>query len=916
MTEPIPLTPDDIAERLTELYRSRQKSTLVAFYGDCEEQEIDAGAAGRFRVRPVRSELHLRELLPPPQSDERIAFVLPWAGELPLDVARRFARGRIHKVGREKRLMRLFGVQAVDPELLASPLADHVLNTVTGSHPLPEGRLTLEGMWSFWLQEACGFEAVGGLAVDTLLAWVATNERIDPVRRQLASTARLREALTDHLEKRLGTVGPLLWEAWEAHRGRRLMEMAIVLEAVAASSEEVVRTWIELRFKKEYGVAEGAAGDVVAQILGAAAGSALRLIRRRDPTAARALVTAADALLEIEPLRRAAMASPRLPSAWNERLGALGEALREMATKPAHPTLEAAIGELRHLERHEFFTGDDHKATFTRAEMAVRLAAWLLVRPDRRLPGDQSPYADALRLGRWYAEEGGYVDWARHEARRTAVDTRFGRGVHAVVEAADAARRELDLSFAAGLKQWHEARRPAVEAIPIDAAVRRIAVKFLKERDDRRLLVLLMDGMGWAQAVQLLRSLKEETSHLPWKPLAWHRRRGRIGEATYPVVLAALPSITEVSRAAFFRGRPLKPGEAHNTAADPKRWARHRDLRALSEGREARLFARDDGFTADGTVRPEALTAIRDRSQRIVALVVNAIDSWLKSDPQQHHDWTADAIHTLRTLLAAANESGRVVMLASDHGHVPGDRLVRVPRRGEGGARWRVRGSGDEVLEPWELGLASGDAWAPAGVHGVVLLADDEHGYGSAHHSGEHGGATLAEVVCPTLLLGNEELEAMAGESEHSALALCEDRLPGWWLLDVTPAAPPEPADRPSPPARRVDDRQLRLELESSERSRIKPLADSEIFKRQAETRELRGRLLAAVEYLLERHGVAASDAFANAMGEPPYRAAGLVSQLSQVLNYDQYQVLRHDGKNRQVRLNKDLLEMVFEVKL
>ncbi|MCP4656081.1 MAG: hypothetical protein GY856_11765 [bacterium] len=105
------------------------------------------------------------------------------------------------------------------------------------------------------------------------------------------------------------------------------------------------------------------------------------------------------------------------------------------------------------------------------------------------------------------------------------------------------------------------------------------------------------------------------------------------------------------------------------------------------------------------------------------------------------------------------------------------------------------------------------------------------------------------------------------------------------------------------------------MELER-ERSRVQPLADSEIFKRQAETRELRGRVLAAVEYLLERHGVAAADAFANAMGEPLYRVGGLVSQLSQVLNYDQYQVLRHDGKNRQVRLDKELLEMVFEVKL
>ncbi|MGD0680251.1 MAG: hypothetical protein ABSC94_33150 [Polyangiaceae bacterium] len=52
--------------------------------------------------------------------------------------------------------------------------------------------------------------------------------------------------------------------------------------------------------------------------------------------------------------------------------------------------------------------------------------------------------------------------------------------------------------FARGLVEWTAAGQPANQVLPIDKALERLAAKFLEEKDDRRLLVLLLDGMAWA----------------------------------------------------------------------------------------------------------------------------------------------------------------------------------------------------------------------------------------------------------------------------------------------------------------------------------------------------------------------------------------------------------------------------------
>lgn len=130
-----------------------------------------------------------------------------------------------------------------------------------------------------------------------------------------------------------------------------------------------------------------------------------------------------------------------------------------------------------------------------RAEMCVRLLTWLIVRPDER-EAALTAYRDVEVLSRWYAEEGGFVDLARRRARNLRLGP-LAKAAAAVLAAADSAREELDKRFA------------------------------------RSLLIVLMDGMAWAQAVELLPSLASKGSH--WGPLAWHSAKAnKIGDGAYP----------------------------------------------------------------------------------------------------------------------------------------------------------------------------------------------------------------------------------------------------------------------------------------------------------------------------------------------------------------------------------------------
>ena len=61
------------------------------------------------------------EQMPPlEEEDPRIAFLVPWSSEIPIDLAGRFSQnGKVQRIGREARLRRMFGAVRLEEGVLA-----------------------------------------------------------------------------------------------------------------------------------------------------------------------------------------------------------------------------------------------------------------------------------------------------------------------------------------------------------------------------------------------------------------------------------------------------------------------------------------------------------------------------------------------------------------------------------------------------------------------------------------------------------------------------------------------------------------------------------------------------------------------------------------------------------------------------
>src|SRR5690606_23249315 len=146
-------------------------------------------------------------------------------------------------------------------------------------------------------------------------------------------------------------------------------------------------------------------------------------------------------------------------------------------------------------------------------------------------------------------------------------------------------------------------------------------------------------------------------------------------------VVAALPTVTKYSRTSLLTGRLQEGG------ADVERdgFSAHPGLIDAAAGQPPRLFHKSDLRPADGEIAAGVREAIADPTQRIVGVVVNAVDDFLGGGDQLRLADGLEGIPVLGLVLQAASEAGRVVILTSDHGHILGSRqrVVSAPGAGE-----------------------------------------------------------------------------------------------------------------------------------------------------------------------------------------------------------------------------------------
>jgi hypothetical protein len=725
------------------------------------------------------------------------------------------------------------------------------------------------------------------LDVDALLRWSSAPGAVEAFGLLRAAE---REGLKQWLNGQYGRPARALFALVDAGHGDDALPLGLVCHAVwQARGNEAIRARgrIDQYFGKldDDTIVTGFADAVVQVVRGmlSAAGSEVR----RDGHAV--LDRAEELLLQFGAVSSAA-ASPILRTGFTRRISTAATALLATLDKPGDPALDAAVSS---LADHDLATAEVERVR--RIQMAQRLVRWL---------GEavQTPVSVADGVDRQIADWG-WVDVAvDHVWAGDDVHPELQAAFREIYERARQRRRGLDEAFAGRLQAWATAG-PGSDGglLTVENLLPRVVEPLL--RADRRVLLVVLDGMSAAVAVQLADELSQHW--VEYDPLAGSgpsRRRG---------VVAALPTLTAVSRTSLFAGA-LRSGTQDN------------EKRFFADGRwgkNAKIFHKGPARGGAGEIfAGELADAVAD-SGNLVAVVINTVDESLAHGREgSEAGWQIGDVGFLRSLLDLARSSGRAVVITSDHGHVL--------ERGGDHVRAADAASARHRTDPGPAGPGEVELTGPRVVapdNRIIALWDPQLRYRPSK-AGYHGGASLAEVTIPLLaFLLPHVTDVPAGWSA------VEVRSPDWWQQATpSPTAAPElpsatPKSRRKPPVTPAAGETLfdipqdtpTTTPPTADAGLVEQLKDSELFAAQHALTPRRldiKKVEAALRALVEAKGVLPAAVLAERAGEIPARATGFVSTLQRVFNVDNYPVLTLIDDGRTVRLDIRLLREQFRL--
>jgi hypothetical protein len=955
-----------VVSELEELHREEHRTMrccIFATLGPSSPKQAEVTAnlqrgRTRFSVREVGSELELRLLLDEEKSED-VVYLVPFARQLPRDVAARFARGDVYWPSAERQLSRRFGARKASPRLSTSRLARLARHEGARDYADPtlphKSTVDLDEAWPLYLQSwldlprgqltaARLFEAAlkgaphKGVSLATALGRVpdAAEEMLNVVEQSHGVAAR--QILAGWLTGRVNVVAAfaLVGEATrhvlvDPHSSLWNSLLMVLEVSIKSIAEHPLRSVLDAAKRPGLAQALLELASLVSQVWTPFAES--------HPTVANELLGKAEELLSTEEARAAASESRRLPSTWTLRAQAFNDALLAHVDGPSLTTLENISTADFHLRQHDCMTRSLDALT----PMIKRLASFLLL----EMPALTNDPANELQvLAEFHVGHGGWADWARQELRGRDTGA-LQPGVAKLLAAVDDVRDRLDERFAKAYARLvaHKGGRDHLQGVErIEHALDRFALNVVGATPGLRILVLCMDGMSWANLAEL-----------------WDRPNSRLasfspltlpaGKASDPVapVVAIVPTITRVSRTALFLGRELTAGEGLDTSRDDERFGKHPvatalvDASAKAKGATTTtvskpvLWLKRDLVAPAGQLNPDVKKLLADPLAPVVGVVVNAIDDQLKGSSQVRTELSVHTIPVLQALLDAAEQAGRAVLLCSDHGNISSQRFAGTPpvlmkksQATMGGARWRVL-HGDEEAGPHEVKVPAG-ALATADVAFVAVPYDEVTRYTPHLHAGEHGGLSLSEALAPTVLLAPG---GVAGEwvDERKLFERADFGPPSWWSDLGAPRSSSTASPKPRTviaPTHATAPAGTSLPHTSPSTA---PIAAATLFpnddvvtavtssemwqamvanRRQEEVDKVRKGL----RLLLTLGGPAgrlSRDAFAKEMPLMGPRVPGFVATMAQVLNVDGEQVIGMDTRQTAVELDRALLLRLFD---
>lgn len=834
-----------------------------------------------------------------------VIIVTPLGGhQLADDILARLAKGRVFQPEGWELVRQLFQARETDARLgryawMPQSLIDAAARGPYA--PVPNGFLGLEAAWQAVLERFLGIPT----ARPDLLALLEWSQRPGADEGLAALPSAARAAVLEWLAETAGTAGALVVGCVQARRTADALPLGLACGVVFAPEGEgqVVLGQAAVRLERfvenrHIGVAEGRAWAQAAEQLAQAAGA----------EASRAALERADALLAEVGAAAFAQLSHWLPRGLDQRLRVFAETLTAQVSSPGAAELAQVEEQADRALRHRLLAAQPPRAE--RLDMARRLARWLLAPPPA---ADSFPSAAA-----WQAEQGAFVDWARFRLLGGDELAELSRAYAACRAAVGARREPFARAFAEALVAWN-ANQPSLEGwlLPVEAVLERLLAPLAAAHP---VLLLVMDGLSLSIFRELFMS---SASHgwTEWVPEG--SGRAHLG-------VAALPTVTEVSRASLLSGQ-LTLGAA---AQEKKGFAAHPALLAHSAATAPpRLFHKGE-LSESGHLAQSVRAAVTDLRQRVLGVVYNAVDDHLSGPDQLHQRWRLEDLRLLLPLLSEAREARRVVLLSADHGHLLEEHTQQLP--GAEPDRWRP---GHDSREPHELTLRGGRVLTREASRSVVCLWGEGTRY-NGRKNGYHGGVSPQEVLVPLAVLAPLGLDLPGWTPAPPPQ-------PEWWEAAPSPTLPPPQAAADAPPASRkprpakapsVPAGQSQLfapeELPAHGPPTGSPVASpsappggldwmdallgSPVYASQ---QQLAARVAlketsmrALLGALHERGGKLSRTALAQRLAQPEVRLTGTLSAARRVLNVDQSPVLVVDEAAGMVELNLPLLRQQFRL--
>lgn len=826
------------------------------------------------RLLPLRyctSSLEVREAMAQEYDSWQVLLVGVPENTLGRDVLARLVQQRLLHVDRWQLVQDAYGVRQVDPRLFSLPwmptlLLDALPTWQPGVSPVLSHADAMANClaWLFGLPtEQPGLGDLVATCESNASRWLAIPEDQRAVFRQ-------------HLVSRFGPLAAVFVTAMEHGTGHAIVATGLACEVLYSDQAARVQPLHDARIRLESRLGghrlDAADGRRWAEL-------AVSLVVQRDDTVRQNDErVAVDLLTDIGAAEHLHISSV-LAAGLDARLVMLGDAIDRFLRAPdAVSEVEVAVATV--LAHRSPPVGHPGPAA---ASMAVRLCRSLVA-------GD--PADAGIGPVSRYIAHGAWQDWARRSLRGVRPD-RFARAVTKLLDRVAESRRGEDEVFAKSLVSALRLGTLPAETTPVEAALDRVVAPLAAHAP---LLMVVLDGMS----VDVSLAIAESLGKRGWS--AWARR----GEPE--ALLATVPSVTEFSRSALLSGR-VEPGVARQ---EVQRFKAHDTLRRVSrEGRPPLLFHKA-GVDLSHQLGPDVSEAIADPQNRVVAMVINAIDDTLAKSEQIRIDWTIETIPLLAEVLDQARQAGRAVILTSDHGHV----LERDSRLVPGGVGERYRAS---TPAPGEGELFVSGARVKAAVGGDVVVPWREDIRYAGKKNGYHGGVSRQEMIVPLGIWTGVGLDL----PDADYLPVTSDR-PEWWDGSRVQAGTATHVQEtkggrrkavPAQPAAGMPADLFAIPDDSDLAERL--LASSTLAHQQGRvgrTALESGRLRALVGRLERGGGRASVEQLAGAIEMPTMRMRGVLSVLERTLNVDGFPVVTVEQATGTVLLDLALLRTQFQL--